>query len=326
VVAAPPGLRGWRFRGVETALHPVGERFGGAYVAKFPNDETSIDRYREALAEDAEEIEPGDVKTFAALAIDSLERIGGGTLGRPMLAVVKADVDRLGAVFSRGLGDRRSLARIAALSRLVDAFFTGFLPGLMEQKFRDLYTVYAGGDDLLVIGPWLQSMQFALELRQRFDEFSGHNPNLTLSAGIAFFDPKTPVSRAAEEAEARLEKAKADGRDRVHTVLPVEDQPSGGAPSPPHSPTPTFCPTLFERAAQARRCFIACWRSMIAGGTPMLATSRAPTGGPSWATRSGAACPKETERPCATGCWRSLTWTEISVRARGCHERMHVCL
>ena len=72
-----PGLRGWRFRGAETASHPVGERFGGAYVAKFPDDEAGVARYREALAEEAEEIEPGQVKTFAALALDSVERIGG---------------------------------------------------------------------------------------------------------------------------------------------------------------------------------------------------------------------------------------------------------
>jgi CRISPR-associated protein Csm1 len=66
-------------------------------------------------------------------------------------------------------------------------------------------------------------MRFVSELRRRFDEFSGHNPNLTLSAGIALFDPHMPVSRAAEEAEARLEKAKDDGRDRIHAVLPVEE-------------------------------------------------------------------------------------------------------
>jgi CRISPR-associated protein Csm1 len=224
-----PSLRGWRFRGVVSALHPVGERFGGAYVAKFPDDEANLRRYRDELDPDERnEVDPGDIKTFAALALDSVERVGEGrTLGRAMLAVVKADVDRLGAVFSRGLGERRSLARIAALSRLVDAFFTGFLPNLMEHRSPDLYTVYAGGDDLLVIGPWLQAVQFAVEMRHRFDEFAGHNPNLTLSAGIALFDPKTPVSRAAAEAEERLKRAKADGRDRIHAVLPVGDESVG---------------------------------------------------------------------------------------------------
>ena len=80
---------------------------------------------------------------------------------------------------------------------------------------------------MLVIGPWYQTMRFALEMHRSFDEFSGHNPNLTLSAGIALFDPKTPVSRAATEAENRLEKAKDDGRDRVHAIMPDENQAIG---------------------------------------------------------------------------------------------------
>lgn len=216
------GPRGWRFRGGVDDTRPLGERFGGAYVPRFPHDEATLARYRTTLGDDGE-VEAGQIKTFTALAMDSVERDGADRpLGRPMLAVVKADVDRLGAVFSRGLRERRSLARVAALSRLVDGFFTGFLPSLMERSYCDLYTVYAGGDDLLVIGPWLQAMRFAAELRRRFNDFSGDNPNLTLSAGVALFEPNTPVSRAAGEAEERLEKAKADGRDRIHAVMPIE--------------------------------------------------------------------------------------------------------
>jgi CRISPR-associated protein Csm1 len=45
---------------------------------------------------------------------------------------------------------------------------------------------------------------------------------VTLSAGAALFDPKTPVTRAAHEAEERLAKAKEDGRDRVHAILEVD--------------------------------------------------------------------------------------------------------
>lgn len=216
-------LRGWRLRGMsseKSGSRPVGERFGGAYVARFPTDPDGLGKYRQSLDE-GDEVEADQLKTFAAMALDAQEDVGEHRVGRAMLALVKADVDRLGQVFSRGLGKPTSLARVAALSRLIDAFFTGFLPGLIARSFPDLYTVYAGGDDLLVIGPWRQAMRFTLELRQSFDQFSGRNPNLTLSAGIALFDPKTPVSRAAAEAEKRLEKAKDDGRDRIHAVLPI---------------------------------------------------------------------------------------------------------
>ncbi|HZU89760.1 MAG TPA: type III-A CRISPR-associated protein Cas10/Csm1, partial [Stellaceae bacterium] len=216
-----PGLSGWRLRGMTTGSRPAGERFGGAYVARFPTDPAGLQKYQR-LRDEGDEVEADQIKTFAAMALDAQEKdVQGRLIGRAMLALVKADVDRLGSVFSQGLGKRYSLARIAALSRLVDAFFTGFLPDLIERSFPNLYTVYAGGDDLLLIGPWHQAMRFALELRWRFDEFSGHNPNLTLSAGIALFDPKTPVSRAAAEAEKRLEKAKDDGRDRIHAILAI---------------------------------------------------------------------------------------------------------
>jgi len=136
-----------------------------------------------------------------------------------MLALLKADVDNLGTVFSLGLGTRRSLSRAAALSRLMDAFFTGWLPDFLRESYPHVYTVYAGGDDMMVLGPWFDVLDFSADLRERFGAFAGHNPGLTLSAGVALFDPKTPISLAAREAEARLEAAKtADGKDRVCAI------------------------------------------------------------------------------------------------------------
>jgi CRISPR-associated protein Csm1 len=191
-----------------------------AYVPR--HDERSISdlslaRVRE---EAGEEKEPriGDVLTFAELAAKSID----GGKGRPMLAALKADVDRLGQLFTRGLGERRSLARAAALSRMMDAFFTGHLSHRLERDFPRVYTVYAGGDDLLLLGPWYDIFVLARELREDFRRFVGGSLHVTLSAGLALFDPKTPISRAAREAEERLAKAKEDGRDRVHAVLSID--------------------------------------------------------------------------------------------------------
>jgi CRISPR-associated protein Csm1 len=156
--------------------------------------------------------------TFAELAALSVE----GAKGRPMLAALKADVDRLGQVFTRGLGGHRSLARAAALSRMVDAFFTGFLPYRLASDFPHVYTVYAGGDDLLLLGPWHDVLRLARDLRKDFQGFVGGSPHVTLSAAIALFDPKTPITRAAHEAEERLDRAKEDGRDRVHAILSTD--------------------------------------------------------------------------------------------------------
>jgi CRISPR-associated protein Csm1 len=53
-----------------------------------------------------------------------------------------------------------------------------------------------------------------MRLREDFGRFAGGNPNLTLSAGIAFVHPKHPLALAVQEAEEALSAAKAAGRDR----------------------------------------------------------------------------------------------------------------
>jgi CRISPR-associated protein Csm1 len=161
----------------------------------------------------------GDLKTFAHIAADALEprEEGRASQGRALLAVLKADVDCLGLVFSGGLGKDRSPARIAALSRMMDAYFARRLPWLLRTtpEFASTYTVYAGGDDLLLVLPWRFGLPLALTLHEDFKKFAGGNPNLSLSAGLAFVHPHYPIARAVEEADAALDLAKGAGRDRV---------------------------------------------------------------------------------------------------------------
>jgi CRISPR-associated protein Csm1 len=157
----------------------------------------------------------GELMSFAQIAARALEVVEGRILGRDLLGIVKADVDRLGEIFGRGLGQDRSPARVAQLSRLMDGYFSERLPWLLGRDFPATYTVYAGGDDLLLVAPWRDALPLALCLREDFGAFAGGNPNLTLSAGIAFVHPKHPLALAVEEAEEALGQAKAAGRDRL---------------------------------------------------------------------------------------------------------------
>lgn len=161
-------------------------------------------------------VEAGGLKTFAHIAADALEALEDGRLaGRALLAVVKADVDRLGIVFGHGLGRRRTPAGTAQLSRLMDAYFGVRLPAVLKRCFPTAYTVYAGGDDLLIVAPWRHGPGLALALREDFGRFAAGNPNLSLSAGIAFVHPDQPLNRAVEEADGLLDAAKDAGRDRA---------------------------------------------------------------------------------------------------------------
>lgn len=154
---------------------------------------------------DREHAEAGNPKFFTCLAQASR--------GRKVLGVFKADVDNLGLIFINGFQDHegktdKSISRITTLSRLLDTFFTGRLDHLLRMEFKDVYTVYAGGDDLLVLGPWNEVVNFSIRLREEFSVYCCRNPDFTLSAGIAVVKPRLPVYAAIDSADLLLESAK----------------------------------------------------------------------------------------------------------------------
>lgn len=133
--------------------------------------------------------------------------------GAPMLAVLKADADSLGLAVRRQLKSAADLTPLRKLSQRLESFFGQDLEAMLtadpSSPFTSLYTVFAGGDDLLMVGPWDVVLDFAGELRVRFaDAFA--DLGLTLSAGVALVKPRFPIRLAARQAEAALESAKHD--------------------------------------------------------------------------------------------------------------------
>ena len=61
---------------------------------------------------------------------------------------------------------------------------------------------------MILIGPWNHIIELARELNRRFREYTCNNPNVTISAGIGFFDSHEPVDTAVERAERALKSAK----------------------------------------------------------------------------------------------------------------------
>ncbi len=89
-----------------------------------------------AAGEEPDEGPPvaGRPATFEHLAALSRRPGEDGYVGRPMLAALKADVDRLGLLISRGFGSDISFARVASFSRLLDLFFKGYLTGRLARQ------------------------------------------------------------------------------------------------------------------------------------------------------------------------------------------------
>lgn len=206
-------VSGWRVARADSGDAPPARRSIANHVPRLSREDLADSRF---AGIDMEHLGEGHAKTFehlARLAADPKTR-----KGRQMLAVLKADIDMLGQVFSRGLGQDQSLGRVATLSRMVDAFFTVVLPDLLAREFPDTYTVYAGGDDLLLLGPWLQMIRLSARLAEAFQRHVGGNESITISAGIEFCGVAEPLNRAVRRAEARLEAAKDAGRRRVSLV------------------------------------------------------------------------------------------------------------
>jgi len=134
------------------------------------------------------------------------------------LGVIKADVDNLGAIFAVGLEPyehdaemnyRLTFSRLSALSRMMNMFFSYYLPKVCENDFPEIYTVFAGGDDLFLIGPFDQIIELNYFINKEFKRFTGFNKEITLSSGISIFKHNTPVKYLAEATEEMLMLAKS---------------------------------------------------------------------------------------------------------------------
>ena len=152
------------------------------------------------------------ILTFQCLATHTTRENNGKGVNH--LGLLKADIDFLGMIFSLGIDDL-SVSRYAFLSRMFDLFFTGWTRNSIKNHYKKIYTVYAGGDDILLIGPWEQICEFATHLNDNFKRFVGNNPNITLSCGISLMRPHASVSTTVAMAEHNLERSKNGGRDRL---------------------------------------------------------------------------------------------------------------
>lgn len=164
----------------------------------------------------------GEPLTFEAMA-----NMAGGD---KRLAALKADVDDMGVRVMETAAADPSGALLRTLSRNLHAFFSETVQDMLEKSWQSIYTIYAGGDDLLLVGPWDAALDFAGALADAFEEGPAReyeslilsaesDPEreikpLTLSAGVALFPYRLPVRHAVDRAEALLELAKdQDGKN-----------------------------------------------------------------------------------------------------------------
>lgn len=132
-------------------------------------------------------------------------------LGFKRLGVLRMDVDNLGRIFRSGVPKTKyCLASYCNLSRSMDFFFKGYLNQLWEEKDRHKYTqiIYAGGDDLFIVGRWDKVFEFALDIKEAFSAWTLNNKHISISGGMVIVTHKYPVMKAAAKAGSAEKKSK----------------------------------------------------------------------------------------------------------------------
>ena len=186
-------------------------------------------------------------------SLKNFENISDSAIGNKKIAVYKADVDNLGMIFSIGLKkkknvseeelekieeseekDYRSISRISTLSRNMEYFFSYWMNSIFKKgkveislddrikkeiELSDIYVLYSGGDDLVIIGPWDKIIYVSYFIRKKFKEFVTENEEITLSGGIAVSHPKLRIINGIDNAGELEEKAKEIDKDKNALTL-----------------------------------------------------------------------------------------------------------
>ena len=155
--------------------------------------------------------EEGKIVTF--------EEIQTKDEGQDALMTLKGDVDNLGLIFQKGI-QPANIAKMAALSRQMNQFFSLWLPAYFAENSPNMYTVFAGGDDFFLIGPWYSTQKVAHVMQQAFGRYVAGNPEIHFSVGMVMSKSNIPVPRLGDLAEDALDKSKSiDKGEKVSTAV-----------------------------------------------------------------------------------------------------------
>jgi len=209
-----------------TVSKSVTAKFINGYVPAYRKEDFSDDRILESKKSEKkredliDQMKKDVVKIFEHISSKALnpKENGGGYCGIEALGILKADVDQLGLLMSCGLKPEQfTISRLATMSRQLNFYFAVYLPHLLktDERFMDIYTVFAGGDDLFLIGPWNRIIKLVGFLRESFADYVCHNKEIHFSAGISLHKPHTPLDKLSGAAEAAIEKSKNKGRNRI---------------------------------------------------------------------------------------------------------------
>lgn len=137
--------------------------------------------------------------------------------GAQFLSLIKGDIDNLGLIMAYGLtsdkDDLTGISRTTTLSNHLKYYFSFFLNGFLadwekQREENKVYTIFAGGDDLMLITPQSSAVKLINALNDKFSEFSCSNDEIHISYSVTHFKDHTPIRIVADFAEENQREGK----------------------------------------------------------------------------------------------------------------------
>lgn len=149
--------------------------------------------------------------------------LANASQGVKWFGALRMDVDDLGTVFSKEKLGNATISRLATLSASLRLFFEGYVPELCRQYNKKqnkeiLELIYAGGDDLFLVGGWSALPEIAEQIRSEFRHFVTGD-HVTLSGGIAIEHKKYPLYQFAAQSGEAEKAAKGLPKKNAITFL-----------------------------------------------------------------------------------------------------------
>lgn len=167
--------------------------------------------------------------------------------GIKRLGVFRGDVDSLGQLFAKGFYRPQdpnpvrnyNMSYYSALSGALTWFFQCNLDRVIREgtgsdlleagaNGENVTVVYAGGDDVFLVGAWNDVLDSGMRIQTAFDNYSGGA--VTLSGGYSFFPEHTPVPIMADTTADLEEEAKQkEGKNAIALFGSDSVSAKGGA-------------------------------------------------------------------------------------------------
>ena len=158
--------------------------------------------------------------------VKDFNEMAGVNHGAEFLTLIKGDIDNLGLLMSCGLSgnekDISTLSRITTLSYHLKYFFSFFINGFLNdwdcstkgldkehpESDQNVYTIFAGGDDLMLVTTQSASLKLVNEFNKKFKDFACENDEVHITYSHTIFKDHTPIRMVADISEHNQDDAK----------------------------------------------------------------------------------------------------------------------